>query len=153
MFCRNCGNKIQDGEDFCGNCGNKVPQGTNIPAKSTEQTAVNCQTIQQPLQSVPVKNDNNFIFNILSIVFITAGIGITIYGFNLYNISYDFENYGSSFFFLFSISISLVIAGFIFSFISIYKNKNNNYFIFCLILYFFVIIFVIFLGLLIAGAF
>ena len=37
MFCRNCGNRIDNEQIFCGNCGEKIPQSTNV---STPNQAV-----------------------------------------------------------------------------------------------------------------
>jgi len=37
MFCKNCGNKIEDGEKFCGKCGYE-PKNVNDKIKEDKQT-------------------------------------------------------------------------------------------------------------------
>ena len=116
-FCKNCGNKLEDGVKFCGNCGTNVdcPTPAPIPAPTTAPVTRSMKP-----------------FKILGLIFTTAGGVNLIYALSKmndlrYNLVFRGEEYYKTFVNIYLIwAIAVLITGIIFLIVGNSKSAKNT---------------------------
>lgn len=81
VYCRNCGNQLEDGAKFCPKCGNAI--GVSNTQQHVNQSQQSNRMYQQPQQQdfaqqpqQPIKPDSNMILAVLSTIFCCLPTGI-----------------------------------------------------------------------------
>ena len=140
MFCEQCGKEVKDDAKFCGECGwaiDAAPVQNAQPAVLPKAAPPNQNTVPYS-QNVPAGKKSNNVFIILAILFIAAGMILTVVSYSEYQQWFSPDtslskwdrilNACRSYLKMSLPATSVILIGILFSIISLYRKPDKKYF-------------------------